>query len=211
MLKQKLPLIAVLLALPGSLLWLNFLVEDDIRQSRQDFDRQNLYQFFDAGSFDNDLLLDTVLLSVDQQQEELVNMQLLNLNRDRLAYFAKLDGDVVAIAVPATADDGFNGTIDLLVAVDMFGRISAARVINDLDSDELYGVVDVIGSRWMTEFTGNSMRDIQRISWKTISADNEYDRFVGASVTPKTVADRIYDALVFVQSNRIALIAGVED
>jgi hypothetical protein len=34
-------------------------------------------------------------------------------------------------------------------------------------------------------------------SWQTIFADNEYDLFVGASITPKTVSDRIYDALVF--------------
>lgn len=210
LLRQRLPLIAAALVVLGALLLLNFFLKDDVQHSRQNFDRQSLYQFFEAGSFDNDLLLDTFLLPANQQYEELVNMQLLNLTRDRLAYLAKLDGEVVAIAVPATAEDGFNGSIDLLVAVDMFGRISAARVIKDVDSDELYGVVDVIESQWMKEFAGNSMRDILRISWKTISADNEYDKFVGASVTPKTVSGRIYDALVFVQSNRIALIAGVE-
>ena len=206
--KDRLPLLAGSVAVLGCLLLLNFVTQDRVELSRKDFDRQNLYQFFEAGSFDNDLLLDTFLLPVDQQNDGLVNMQLLNLARDRFAYLAKKDGEVVAIAVPATADDGFNGTIDLLVAVDMFGRISAARVIADLDSDELYGVVEVIESQWMKEFTGNSMRDILRISWQTISAENEYDKFVGASVTPKTVSDRIYDALVFVQSNRIALIAG---
>ncbi len=210
LLKQKLPLIALLLAVLGILLLLNFTARDDVRASRQNYDRQNLYQFFEAGSFDNDLLLDTFLLPANQQHEKLINMQLLNLRRDRLAYLAKKNGEVVAVAVPATADDGFNGTIDLLVAVDMFGRISAARVIKDLDSDELYGVVELIESQWMKEFEGSSMRDILRISWQTISAEHEYDKFVGASITPKTVSDRIYDALVFFNSNRIALMAGDE-
>ena len=185
LLKQKLPLIALLLAVLGILLLLNFTARDDVRASRQNYDRQNLYQFFEAGSFDNDLLLDTFLLPANQQHEKLINMQLLNLRRDRLAYLAKKNGEVVAVAVPATADDGFNGTIDLLVAVDMFGRISAARVIKDLDSDELYGVVELIESQWMKEFEGSSMRDILRISWQTISAEHEYDKFVGASITPK--------------------------
>ena len=210
LLKQKLPLIALLLAVLGILLLLNFTARDDVRASRQNYDRQNLYQFFEAGSFDNDLLLDTFLLPANQQHEKLINMQLLNLRRDRLAYLAKKNGEVVAVAVPATADDGFNGTIDLLVAVDMFGRISAARVIKDLDSDELYGVVELIESQWMKEFEGSSMRDILRISWQTISAEHEYDKFVGVSITPKTVSDRIYDALVFFNSNRIALMAGDE-
>jgi Na+-translocating ferredoxin:NAD+ oxidoreductase subunit G len=206
--KQKLPLIALLVAVIGILLLLNFIARDDVQASRKNYDRQSLYQFFEAGSFDNDLLLDTFLLPANQQHEKLINMQLLNLRRDRLAYLAKKNGEVVAVAVPATADDGFNGSIDLLVAVDMYGRISAARVIKDLDSDELYGVVELVESQWMKAFEGSSMRDILRISWQKISADNEYDKFVGASITPKTVSDRIYDALVFFNSNRIALMAG---
>ncbi|PCJ28685.1 MAG: hypothetical protein COA96_00445 [SAR86 cluster bacterium] len=208
LLKDKLPTVLIGVAVLMVLFLLNITSRDDVQAARQEFDRKNLYQFFDDESFDNDLLLNTFLIPAGVQHEELTSLHLLNLSRDRLAYIAKKDGKVVAVAVPATAEDGFNGTIDLLVSVDMFGRISAARVIKDLNSNELYGVVDVIESQWMKEFSGNSMRDIQRISWQTISAENEYDQFVGASVTPKTVADRIYDTLVFVQSNRIALISG---
>ena len=95
--------------------------------------------------------------------------------------------------------------VDLLISIDMFGRIAAARVIEDINSDELFGQLEVIHSQWMTEFSGSSMRDIMRISWSTIGSENEYDQFVDASITPKTVSNRIYDALVFFQSNRIAL------
>ena len=90
----------------------------------------------------------------------------------------------------------------------MYGRISAALVIEDINSNQLNGVVDVIGSKWMDEFAGNSMRDILRLSWQAITADNEYDQFVGASITPKSVSNQIYDALVFYQSNRIELMCG---
>ncbi|MEX0963409.1 MAG: FMN-binding protein [Pseudohongiellaceae bacterium] len=210
---EKIPLLvfpAVVVALLGLL---NLFSAEALLDSRQNFDRQGLRQFFAAGSYDNDLVLDTYLLQVNPQQanpqqESLSNLHLLNLDRDRLAYIARREGEAVAVAVPTTADDGFNGKIDLLVAVDMFGRISAARVIEDIDFDGLYGVVDVIDSKWMNEFTGNSMRDILRLSWQPITAENEYDQFVGASITPKSVANQIYDALVFYQSNRIALIRG---
>jgi len=189
-------------------LLLNNVTDDSLLAARQEFDRRNLYQFFEEGSFDNDLVLDSYLLTADNESEKLENLHLLNLGRDRLAYIARKDGKAVAVAVPATADDGFNGKIELLVAVDMYGRISAARVIEDINSDQLYGVVDVIGSKWMDEFAGNSMRDILRLSWQAITADNEYDQFVGASITPKSVANQIYDALVFYQSNRIELMRG---
>ncbi len=205
---QPMPLIASLLATVILLLSLSFTASNAVLRSKQEFDRQNLFQFFEEGSYNNDLLIDTFLIPADTDHETLVNLDLLNLQRDRLAYIAKNADEVVAIAVPATADDGFNGHVELLVSITMFGRISAARVIEDLSSDELYGVVDVIQSQWMTQFTGNTMRDILGTSWKTVSAENEYDQFVGASVTPKTVSNQIYDTLVFFQSNRIALMAG---
>ena len=164
--------------------------------------------FFPHEDYDNDLLVNTFYLSTSDGQSNVINMHLLGLRQDRLAYIAKRDDEVVGIVVPATADDGFNGYVDLLIAVDMLGHITAARVIKELRTTELYGVVDVIESQWMKEFDGNAMRDIRRISWQKIEADNEYDQFVGASITPKTVSDRIYNALVFVQSNRIALMAG---
>ncbi len=207
-LKDKLPQLAILTAILSLLLLLNNVTDDSRLAARQEFDRRNLYQFFEEGSFDNDLVLDSYLLTADNESEKLENLHLLNLDRDRLAYIARKDGKAVAVAVPATADDGFNGKIELLVAVDMYGRISAARVIEDINSDQLYGVVDVIGSKWMDEFAGNSMRDILRLSWQAITADNEYDQFVGASITPKSVANQIYDALVFYQSNRIELMRG---
>lgn len=207
-LKSNLPQFAVLAICLVLLGVIHLLTGDGVLVARQEFDRRNLNQFFEDGSFDNDLVIDSYLLPANVKNEKLSNLQLLNLDRDRLAYIARKDGQAVAVAVPATAEDGFNGKIDLLVAVDMYGRISAARVIEDINSDQLFGVVDVIDSTWMNEFTGNSMRDILRLSWQPIIAENEYDQFVGASVTPKSVANKIYDALVFYQSNRIELIQG---
>lgn len=205
-LKDKFPQLAILTAIVGLLLLLNSVTRDSLLVARQEFDRRNLYQFFEEGSFDNDLVLDSYLLVADKESERLENLHLLNLDRNSLAYIARKDGQ--AVAVPTTADDGFNGKIELLVAVDMYGRISAALVIEDINSDQLNGVVDVIGSKWMDEFAGNSMRDILRLSWQAITADNEYDQFVGASITPKSVSNQIYDALVFYQSNRIELMCG---
>tara|TARA_B110000240_G_scaffold2103_1_gene2466 strand:- start:197 stop:868 length:672 start_codon:yes stop_codon:yes gene_type:complete len=205
-LKAYFPQVAVLVAIFVLLGALNLLTGAGLLEARQEFDRRNLYQFFEAGSFDNDLVLDSYLLPAVAEHEKLSNLHLLNLDRDRLAYIARKEGKAVAVAVPASAEDGFNGKIDLLIAVDMFGRISAARVIEDIDAEQLFGVVDVIDSKWMNGFAGNSMRDILRLSWQPITAENEYDQFVGASITPKSVANQVYDALVFYQSNRIELI-----
>ena len=183
--------------------------QDELLLTRQEFDRQNLFKILTPDLFNNDLLVDTYLLRAQPEQENLVNVSALGLRRDRLAYIARQDDEVVAVIVPATVADGFNGFVDLLIAVNMQGRILNASVIEDIETDRLYGVVKVIDSQWMKNFAGNSMRDMRRLSWSTIEAvPGEYDQFVGASLTPKAVANRIYDALVFFQSNRIVLMQG---
>jgi Na+-translocating ferredoxin:NAD+ oxidoreductase subunit G len=200
----RMPLLLLLVSVVG-LLTANALTKARALEARKEFDRRNLQELFQATGYDNDLLLDTFLLTAHTAQDQLVRKDLLGLQRDRLAYIARYAGEVVAIAVPATAEDGFNGFIDLLIAADMSGRISAARVLKSTEGDALYGVVDIIESKWMKGFDGNSMRDTRRVSWQIINPEQEYDQFVGASLTPKSVAARIYDALVFFQSNRIVL------
>ena len=200
-------LLLCVLFLAGIHHWYN----DEVFQARQDYDRLNLFKILTPDLFDNDLLLDTYLLRSGVEQEGLVNVAALGLRRDRLAYIARKNDEVVAIIVPATVADGFNGFVDLLIAVTMEGLILNASVIEDedLDTNQRYGVVQVIDSHWMKNFSGNTMRDMRRLSWSTIDpVPGEYDQFVGASLTPKAVANRIYDALVFFQSNRIALMQG---
>ena len=175
---------------------------------REAFDQLNLSELLGPEKYRDDLSIDPFIIAVDGTDERILNIELLGLSRSRLAYRVSAGSEIVAIVVPATAVDGFNGFVDLLVAVDMTGHILAARVIRDPDPRQLSGQVDLIESHWVREFDSNSMRDIRRISWQSIQDENEYDQFVGASITPKAVANRIYDALIFVQSNRIVLMAG---
>lgn len=177
-----------------------------IESNQKQLDLAALSEVLDPSEYDNDLLDDAVLLSPHGSNSNFFKLEQLGLQRDRLAYIAKRNNEVVYVIVPATAEDGFNGYVDLLIALDMFGRIKSVRVVQSRQTDAKYGVLSIIPSQWITLFAGNTFRGIQRLSWSAIAADNEYDLFVGASVTPKTVSSKIYDALVFFQSNRIAFI-----
>jgi electron transport complex protein RnfG len=178
-----------------------------LQQVRHDFDRQSLYQMLGDDAIDNDPVADAVLIKADGSQN-LVSPQWLGLKRDRFAYIGKQGEEVVLIVLPFTVDDGFNGTLDLLVAFDMRGEIEAARVLAPPRSKQLTGELNILESRWMRNFTGMGSRDLRRPSWQGIEADDGVDQFVGASLTPKAVAAGMYDALLFFQSNRMALIQG---
>lgn len=194
------------------LLLLSVVTRDSIEVNRKQHDRLVLEQLLGEVSYDNDLLEDAITLSLDQDDNPWIKPELLGLRQDRLAYLVKSQGEVTSVVVPATADDGFNGQVDLLIAIDMYGRIQGVDVIQAYGGTETYGVLELIESQWLTLFSGSTFRDIQRLSWQTIAADNEYDLFVGASVTPKTVSAKIYDALIFFQSNRMAFVQrGIND
>lgn len=205
---SQLPLYLISIVAFIALLLIALVSRNSVLATRQAFDQSNLSALFSDFQEEGAYAFHPHLIRAGENPD-LINSELLGLIRDRYAYVVTSDEEVVATAVPATTDDGFNGSIDLLVAIDMFGRVHAARVLEDLDSTESYGTLDVIQSQWMESFSGSSMRDIQGISWQPIVDENEYDQFVGASITPRAVADRIYDVLVFFQTNRIFFVNSV--
>jgi electron transport complex protein RnfG len=204
MIRFLVPSVALgIVVLIGSFAWTTQAL---IEGNRKQLDLAALESLIDPIEHDNCLLDDVIVLSPRISGSNFVKLELLGLRRDRLAYLAKREGEVVYAIVPATAEDGFNGYVDLLVALDMFGRIKAVRVVQNSTSNSLYGELRIIPSKWISLFANNTFRDIQRLSWSKISAENEYDLFVGASVTPKTVSAKVYDTLIFFQSNRMEFI-----
>jgi hypothetical protein len=49
-------------------------------ETRQEFDRRILYQFFEEGSYNNNLVLDSYLLPGVAEHEKLSNLHLFNLD-----------------------------------------------------------------------------------------------------------------------------------
>jgi len=179
-----------------------------LQTSKLNYDRNSLISMLGNDLIDNDPVADALLIRAEPGTQNLVSAEWLGLRRDRLAYVGKQGDEVVLVALPFTIDDGFNGTLDLLVAFDMRGEIVAARVLAEPLQTELVGGLKILESRWMREFSGMGSRDLRRPSWQGIAADDGVDQFVGASITPKAVAAGMYDALLFFQSNRMLLVQG---
>ena len=53
---------------------LNVFGDGDVLQNKKNFDRQNLFQLFEEGSFDNDLLMDTFLIPARVEHSKLQNI-----------------------------------------------------------------------------------------------------------------------------------------
>tara|TARA_B110000116_G_scaffold47794_1_gene39768 strand:+ start:695 stop:955 length:261 start_codon:yes stop_codon:yes gene_type:complete len=83
---------------------------------------------------------------------------------DRLAYTTERNNKFITIVLPATIEDGFNVYVDLLVAIDMHGKIATAIFIREIDGHELFRVAEVIKSQKVEEFSHITIRGIQRIN-----------------------------------------------
>jgi len=206
--KQVFTMLAVLTLVVLAAVGSSAFLADDMLEARREFDRHNLFRILAPDSFTNDLIIDSFVLPHKASAAQLINLELLGLRRDRLAYIARKDTEVLAVILPLTIDDGFNGYLDLLLGVDMMGKIQAARVLAPPRTANLYGEIDIVDSRWMADFSGSGMRELRQSTWKPIKHDDGFDQFVGASITPKAVARGMYDALVFFQSNRVVLMQG---
>ena len=82
----------------------------------------------------------------------------------RLTYTTKRNNKFITIVLPATIEDGFNVYVDLLVAIDMHGKIATAIFIREIDGHELFRVAEVIKSQKVEEFSHITIRGIQRIN-----------------------------------------------
>ena len=61
-----------------------------------------------------------------------------------MAYLTTQNGETSEIAAMATADGGFNCSVDLLMATDMYGRVEFAVVLKHQPSKDFYEQLEVI-------------------------------------------------------------------
>jgi len=168
-----------------------FYTHDAIEESEHQAMLQALNSIIPAGSYDNDLVNDTKPLSANKQ---------LGLKKPALIYRARRQGEIVAVAFPLTAPDGYNGPINLLLAVDRNGRIMGVRVVSHLETPGLGDRIESRRSNWVEQFRGKSMEDPPGERWKVKKDGGIFDQFSGATITPRIIVKAIHRALTVINA-----------
>ena len=166
-----------------------FYTRDAIEESERQAMLQALNSIIPAGSYDNDLVNDTKVLPANKQ---------LGLKKPALIYRARRQGEIVAVAFPLTAPDGYNGPINLLLAVDRTGRIMGVRVVSHLETPGLGDRIERRRSNWVEQFRGKSMEDPPSERWKVKKDGGIFDQFSGATITPRIIVKAIHRALTVI-------------
>lgn len=163
------------------------LTKDRIAAEQQFALVRSLTEVMPPERLDNDLLKDQVQLEMDA---------LLGSRGPRPAYIARKNGEATGLILQVTAPEGYGGSINLLVGVDLDGTITGVRVIPPHpETPGLGDAIELQKSPWILSFNGKSLANTPEKSWRVKKDGGEFDAFTGATITPRTVVDAVYKAL----------------
>ena len=164
---------------------------DPVIQANLRADRLNqLHELVPHDRYDNELLRDTIRV------EDAAH---LGTNKPVTVYRARQSGKSVAVAFRAVAPDGYNGRIDLLVAIWRDGTLAGVRVISHAETPGLGDQIETAKSDWITQFAGHSLGQPPADTWKVKKDGGAFDQMTGATITSRAVVKAVRRALRFYQ------------
>lgn len=110
------------------------------------------------------------------------------------AYLATLQGQPAAVVLQSRFQ-GYEGPIDLLVAIDPQGRVIASRVLQQRETPGLGGLVAEPEGAWLKGFNGRSNGNTPEPAWALKRDNGQFDQIAGASITSRAVIHAVQDAL----------------
>jgi electron transport complex protein RnfG len=155
--------------------------------------RARLAEVLDPRRHDNDLVSTVLTVTAPER---------LGHDRPVRVFLARLAGRPAAVVVETIAPDGYNGTIELLVGVDLAGVVTGVRVVQHRETPGLGDPIEARRSDWIEGFRGRSLGDPPASRWTVRKDGGDFDQFTGATITPRAVTRAIARTLALVEEKR---------
>ncbi|WDE06972.1 electron transport complex subunit RsxG [Thalassomonas viridans] len=176
----------------------NELTKGHIQTQQQQHLLTILHSIIEPGRLNNDLANDC----------RLVTDPLLGSTEPQTVYLARLNGQPVAAAISSVAPDGYNGNIELIVAVNTDGSVSGVRQLKHNETPGLGDKIEIRKSDWITSFNGKVLRDEKDSRWAVTKDNGMFDQFTGATITPRAVVNAVKQTVSYFNKHQQALFAG---
>jgi electron transport complex protein RnfG len=191
---KRAALLLLLIALLGAglLALLQHFAAPRIEQQRQAAAERALLDLLPAGSHDNRPLRQPIALAAGG---------LLGNGRTEQGYLASLNGRPSAVLLPVSAS-GYEGPIQLLVAITPDGRLLASKVLQQQETPGLADLLALERVSWLRSLDGKSLA----ADWSLRADGGRIDQITGATVTSRAVTDALQRALRFFDAERERLL-----
>lgn len=193
---RQITLLTLLALLGGGLLAaLQYVAAPGIEAQRQLGAERELLDLLPAAIYDNRPLNQPIALPA---------AGLLGNRMPRSGYLATLAGRPSAVLLPVTTR-GYEGDIQLLVAISADGRLIGSKVLQQRETPGLGDLILHERSAWLTGFDGKTLSD-STPSWALRADGGEFDQIAGATITSRAVSDALQRSLRFFDDQRAYLL-----
>ena len=174
--------------------------KDQIAENIRAAQSRALFEIFPA-DIDPHLFDHTIELAADELnlEEEAVNgYQVIN------------DETVKGVILPVRSEEGYSGSIDLMVGINADSSIAGVRIISHKETPGLGDKIDRAKSLWVDSFIGKIRQGSDDSRWAVKKDGGQFDQFTGATITPRAVVGAIGTAITYFENHRIELLQAKE-
>ncbi|WNC70132.1 electron transport complex subunit RsxG [Thalassotalea nanhaiensis] len=171
----------------------NYLTKDTIARQEEQQLLDTLHQVIAPDRLNNDLYHDCQFIT---------DSDLLGSANSQTAYVARMDNIPVAVAITTVAPDGYNGNINLLVAINADGTLSGVRVLKHKETPGLGDKIEIRKADWIYSFDGKFIDGEKDLRWAVKKDGGMFDQFTGATITPRAVVNAVHNALLYFNAHK---------
>lgn len=175
----------------------NLVTKDTIKQQTQLQLLNRLHEIIDENKVDNDLAASCIALN---------NASLGDGAQQ--AYLATFEDKPVAAAITTTAPDGYNGKIELIIALNYADNtISGVRTVKHGETPGLGDKIELRKDKWILSFNNKSISKVNDVRWAVEKDGGQFDQFTGATITPRAVVNAVKRTALYFAENKETLFA----
>ncbi|RKS18704.1 electron transport complex protein RnfG [Pseudomonas sp. WPR_5_2] len=101
---------------------------------------------------------------------------------------------------------GYEGAIDLMIAIDLNGRLIGVKTLKQAETPGLGGRIADWPNAWLQMFSGKSRTDPDDKGWALKKDQGQFDQIAGATITSRAVINATHDALRYFDEHRQQLL-----
>lgn len=158
-------------------------------------DSRNLLDLLPPDSYDNQPLEQPLTL----ENTELTNSTLIT------GYRATKASQPCAVLLRSQTL-GYAGTIDLLIAIDVNGRLVGVKTLKQSETPGLGARIADWPNAWLQVFSGKSRSEPGDSGWALRKDQGQFDQIAGATITSRAVINALHDALRYFDEHRQQLL-----
>lgn len=101
---------------------------------------------------------------------------------------------------------GYAGSIELLVAIDLNGRLIGVKTLKQAETQGLGARIAEWPNAWLALFNGKSLAEPDDKGWALKKDQGQFDQIAGATITSRAVINATHDALRYFDTHRQSLL-----